>query len=566
MSFCCGKGGLTLLSPFGPRKPRGIIASFTERKATKTFPQQKPMKRPRRSGLVLVLVLVIIALLSISTLVVADRMLSERRLGQRIGHGAQARASADSGVEMAKQFLELQTSEQDYRGGLYDNPQRMRDVLVIDDDTPRNRARFSLVAPLHQENRPSSIRFGLEDESTKINLRTILKADQASPDGAKNMLLALPGMTDAIADAILDWIDEDETPRALGAESSSYSSLQPGYAPRNGPPATIEELLLVRGVTPQLLFGLDAARQGPYLIQDNNNSMQGVDNTDGAMEHGWAAYLTLYSMESNLRDDGSAKINLNGGDLKKLYDELQKSLGDEWATFIVAYRQNGSQGKMQQGEKKNASTNQKLDFNKAGSVTIKTVLDLIGVRTSAKFEDAKENTSLDSPFAEDPSAMSDYLPKLLDNTTTTEGTGLVGRININQAPRVVLSGIPGITSDVVQQILSKRTPDPAQSNADHRHETWLLTEGLVPLEKMKTLMPYINAGGSVFCVQSVGFFEGGGPLAQLEVFLDASKRPVTVLFWRDISHLATGYVPYAIEPNTNTSPYVPTPSPGMERP
>ena len=45
-----------------------------------------------------------------------------------------------------------------------------------------------------------------------------------------------------------------------GAESDYYGSLSPPYAPRNGPPVTIEELLLVRGVTPQLLFGLDAAR------------------------------------------------------------------------------------------------------------------------------------------------------------------------------------------------------------------------------------------------------------------------------------------------------------------
>jgi type II secretory pathway component PulK len=512
------------------------------------------MKRPKHSGLVLILVLVIIAMLSISSLLVADRMLAERKLGQNIGRRAQARASAESGVETAKQFLEFQSSERDDRGGLYNNPQRMRDVLVIDDEAPRNRGRFTLFAPLHQENLASDIRFGLEDESARLNLRTILNADQGSPDAAKKSLMALPGMTDAIAAAILDWIDQDDTARDQGAEASYYSSLRPAYAPRNGPPATIEELLLVRGVTPQLLFGRDASRQGSNIILDNNDPLQGIDNTDGAMEHGWAPYLTLCSMESNLRDDGAQKINLNDSDLKKLYDDLQKTLGAEWATFIVAFRQNGSQGKVQPGAQKNQAANQKPDLTQKGSVTIKTVLDLVGVRTSVKYEGAKENTSLDSPFAEDASAMNDYLPKLLDSTTTTEGPATVGRININQAPRVVLSAIPGITSDIVQQILSRRTLDPAQSNMDRRHETWLLTEGLVPLEKMKTLMPYINAGGSVYRVQSVGFFEGGGPTVQLEVLLDASKRPVTVLFWRDISHLATGYIPYTLQPNIITTP------------
>ena len=41
-----------------------------------------------------------------------------------------------------------------------------------------------------------------------------------------------------------------------------YSSLNPPYVPRNGPLQTVEELLLVRGVTPQLLFGLDTNRNG----------------------------------------------------------------------------------------------------------------------------------------------------------------------------------------------------------------------------------------------------------------------------------------------------------------
>ena len=39
-------------------------------------------------------------------------------------------------------------------------------------------------------------------------------------------------MTEEIADAILDWLDEDEEPREYGAESDYYSSLSPGYAPR----------------------------------------------------------------------------------------------------------------------------------------------------------------------------------------------------------------------------------------------------------------------------------------------------------------------------------------------
>ena len=152
--------------------------------------------------------------------------------------------------------------------------------------------------------------------------------------------MALPSMTDEISDAILDWLDADDTPRDNGAESDYYASLTPPYAPRNGPIQSIEELLLVRGVTPQLLFGLDAAPMG--LIEASpDGTLDGVDNSDGSMDHGWAAYFTLYSAESTSKSDGTAKINLNGNDLQKLYNDLKTALDENSAMFIVLYRAGG---------------------------------------------------------------------------------------------------------------------------------------------------------------------------------------------------------------------------------
>ena len=504
------------------------------------FVEPCPNRRP--AGVVLVLVLAMISILALSSLGIAERMLLERKVVQQLGRQAQARASAESGVEMTRQFLDRSRTAQDEAGGWYDNPQLFQDVLVAEDDLPRDRGRFTIVAPRILDRAPADVRFGLEDESTRINLHTILKTDPSGEGNAKKMLMVLPGMTDSIAEAILDWIDEDNTPRQQGAETDYYSSLTPGYAPRNRPPATIEELLLVRGVTPQLLFGLDAARMAGSAVSTRDDILEGVDNSDGSMEHGWAAYLTLYSMESTLRQDGTPKINLNDADLEKLYNELKKAFGDEWATFIVAYRQNGSQGAIPQGARKPAVAG-KLDYSKKATATLKSVLDLVNVRTSAKFEGAKENTSLDSPFVEDRSAMSEYLPKLLDNTTTSAGPAIAGRININQASRIVLVGIPGMTPDLVDQIISQRTPDPVVAEQTRRHETWLLAEGLVPLATMKTLLPFVNAGGSVYRVNVVGFFDERGPTAHLEVVLSASKRPTSVLFWRDVSYLAIGYTP-----------------------
>jgi len=61
-----------------------------------------------------------------------------------------------------------------------------------------------------------------------------------------------------IVEAVIDWIDEDDDALGFGgAESSYYQNLEVSYAPRNGPMEFIEELLLVRGITPELYYGTD---------------------------------------------------------------------------------------------------------------------------------------------------------------------------------------------------------------------------------------------------------------------------------------------------------------------
>ncbi len=67
-----------------------------------------------------------------------------------------------------------------------------------------------------------------------------------------------------------------------------------------------------------------------------------------------------------------------------------------------------------------------------------------------------------------------------------------------------------MTVDLANQIVAKRTLDPTVAGPAHRYETWILTEGIVPLATMKTMMPFVNAGGSVYRVQSIGHFEEGG--------------------------------------------------------
>ncbi len=60
-----------------------------------------------------------------------------------------------------------------------------------------------------------------------------------------------PEEAESVGDAILDWRDEDDMPRANGAESAYYASLPLPVKPRNGKLRSVDELLSVKGVTPE---------------------------------------------------------------------------------------------------------------------------------------------------------------------------------------------------------------------------------------------------------------------------------------------------------------------------
>lgn len=607
----------------------------------------------RRRGAILILVLVVTVALSLAALAFSHWMLTERQTVEFSGRQLQARALAESGIESARLLLSLEPQSQNDVGGWYDNANRFCGVLVVDDELRARRGRFSLIAPTRDEDDGNDLRFGLEDESAKLNLNTLLAAESVQAGAGRQMLMALPNMTEAIADAILDWLDRDDEARENGAESDAYSSQDPPYAAANGPLETIEQLLLVRDVTPELLFGVDTNRNGyadDTEPKPDRNSSTG--STGGSMECGWARYLTLYSREANLRADGTAKINVNASDLKTLQSALEGAVGSEWATFILAYRQQGqsptksqegnpsgqdssgiprrsirtaanvlafweplgltrtlaygvavpllsyaeggggrggggggggggrrgggerggpgegrgpgpggdrggggeggdrggnrnggnqntgSQGNQIKTETKPSGT---IDLSLPGNTHINSLLDLIGASVQVKYQGRTDKVQLVSPFTNDVEAMRDYLPKLMEALTTDDSPVVAGRININLAPRPVLAGIPGMPAEAVDQILGQRQKDPRTADAGRRYPTWLLTEGILNLQQMKQIFPYVTGGGSVFRAQGIGFYDGLGPTARIEAVFDATQRPVRVVFWRELTPLGRGY-------------------------
>jgi general secretion pathway protein K len=90
------------------------------------------------------------------------------------------------------------------------------------------------------------------DESGKLNLNTI-------PEAVLKKLISALGiegdLLDTLVDSIMDWKDKDDLIRLHGAESEYYQGLPEPYQAKNADFDTLEELLMVKGVTPDLLFG-----------------------------------------------------------------------------------------------------------------------------------------------------------------------------------------------------------------------------------------------------------------------------------------------------------------------
>jgi type II secretory pathway component PulK len=101
-----------------------------------------------------------------------------------------------------------------------------------------------------------SLSIRVVDTDRKLNIN---RADRLLLDEALEFIGV--GATDSsvISDSIFDWRDIDDIPLPNGAESDTYLRYSPPYIARNGFIDHIEELLWIRGVTPESFWGATAS-------------------------------------------------------------------------------------------------------------------------------------------------------------------------------------------------------------------------------------------------------------------------------------------------------------------
>jgi len=92
----------------------------------------------------------------------------------------------------------------------------------------------------------------IDNDSGKININ---QADKGLLRLMLNGFELDDQQKDVIVDSIEDWKDADRNHRINGAEDQYYQSLPDPYQCRNADFESVEELLLVKGVTPKIFYG-----------------------------------------------------------------------------------------------------------------------------------------------------------------------------------------------------------------------------------------------------------------------------------------------------------------------
>lgn len=453
-------------------------------------------------GSVLVGLLWCLALLSVVVIGVLHTARMDLLVVKNYGDRIQAHYLALAGVEKAKALLyhdarERTRSGRHHSGELYDAPEQFRDVAF-------GRGQFRVFRRGSQDE-GGGVVWGVSDEESRLNVN-VASAEQ---------LGKLDGMTSDVVAAIVDWRDEDNQVTPGGAEGDYYASLLPPYQPRNGPIETIRELLMVRGVSPQLLRGEDGHLNG--LIEPAADG--GGDNQSAIVDTGWSGFLTVDSSVRDVSATGGERVNIQTADERSL--AAVRGITSDIARAIVAYR----------GQHRLESIADLLD------VTAVQNQNQLGGRfggnptgqnqAAPPANPQSPNTSSSSPTG--PKVVNEnLLMEIADELTVQSGGDLAGAININTASLDVLACLPGVSRELAQAIISFR-----KSGGFFPNIGWLLKVPGLSRDIFKQVAPLVSARSETFRIFGEGKINSSGARQRIQEIVHIGLHDVTTLSYRE---------------------------------
>lgn len=250
-----------------------------------------PVQHHHRSASALVIVMWISFGLISLAVYFGNSMSMELRASTNVEAGVQAEHAIDG----AQRYLTYLLANLPDQGRLPDPS------LYVTEAVPVGEAFFWFTGRDPARQNEQQPYFDLIDESGKLNLNTAIYTN----------LIKLPFMTDELADAIVDWRDDDDEPEEAGAESDTYLRHDEPYFAKNDRFESIEELRMMNGATEQILYGEDTNGNGVLDPNENDGDITPpTDNADGRLDFGILEYVTVHSREGTLQTNGEPRLIL----------------------------------------------------------------------------------------------------------------------------------------------------------------------------------------------------------------------------------------------------------------
>jgi type II secretory pathway component PulK len=212
-----------------------------------------------RQGIALIVVMVTIFVLATLAGGFAYSMKVETKLARNAGYDSELEWLGRSGVEYCRWILAQQLS---CGGESFDALNQTWSLGRSAGNCATNGPLADVLEEVHLGN--GSFTWKITDLERKFNLNIIALN---RPDLLENAFIQMgvdSGESPAIVSAIQDWIDTDNDTHINGAENDYYQGLNPPYFAKNGPVDDLSELLLVRGVTPEIYGSANVSFQQQF--------------------------------------------------------------------------------------------------------------------------------------------------------------------------------------------------------------------------------------------------------------------------------------------------------------
>ncbi len=187
-------------------------------------------------GFALILTLVVTALMVAVLVELIHGVYVDISLSRGYRDGQQASLLAESGIDGGSKLLQLSLLG--------------KKVTSLSD---------AWATPVKLDDETGALEVSITEESGRINLNNlVLPNGQFDPFtlAALKRLGKRLQIPEDVWSCLADWQDKDDQTRSNGAEAPYYQALKRPYAPRNGKLATLAELSLVKGFTPEIITRL----------------------------------------------------------------------------------------------------------------------------------------------------------------------------------------------------------------------------------------------------------------------------------------------------------------------